>query len=279
MRGAAFVILGEMLLSVMGAIIKHLSPELPNALLVFCRNGLGLMILLPIVLTQAGGLRALKTPNLRFHLMRGLIGVSAMYCFFFSLGKLALTEAVLLKLTAPFFIPLVATFWLRERSSPVTWLAIAIGFCGVLVILDPGRSGFSDWLYVGAGLAGALLGGTAKVTIRRMGVNEPSARIVLYFGVIATLASAPAAAAQWQMPTAIQWGLLLALAACATIAQLCITTAYRIAPAGKVGQFTYSSVAFAAILGWWFWGETVTLNQAVGCALIVGAGLLNMRSR
>ena len=277
-RGAACVLAGEMLLAIMGAIIKYLAPDLPNAVLVFLRNGLGLLIITPIVLFQAGP-SALKTRHLRFHLMRAVIGVSAMYCYFFSLNNLALTEAVLLKLTAPFFIPIIALLWLKEATSSRIWLTIAIGFAGVLVLLDPQTAGFDDYLFVAAGMLGALLGATAKVTIRRMGVAEPSARIVFYFGLFGSLVTAPAAILGWGTPTTSQWLWLIGLAACATLAQMLITTAYRIAPAGQIGQFTYSSVLFAALLGWVVFLEPTTQEQLIGCILIVGAGLMNLRQR
>ncbi|MGP4842657.1 DMT family transporter [Marinobacter sp. 1Y8] len=277
-RGAACVLAGEMLLAIMGAIIKYLAPDLPNAVLVFLRNALGLMIITPIILLQAGPL-ALRTPHLRFHLMRAVIGVSAMYCYFFSLNNLALTEAVLLKLTAPFFIPIIALMWLKEATSSRIWLTIAIGFAGVLVLLDPQTARFDDYLFVAAGMLGALLGATAKVTIRRMGIAEPSARIVFYFGLFGSLVTAPAAMLNWVTPTTSQWLWLTGLALCATLAQILITTAYRIAPAGQIGQFTYSSVLFAALLGWIIFLEPTTEEQLIGCALIVGAGLMNLRQR
>lgn len=275
-RGAACVLAGELLLALMGALIKYLSPDLGNAMLVFGRNALGLLIILPVMLLREGP-DCLRTRHLRFHAVRGVVGVSAMYCYFFSLSGLALTDAVLLKLTSPFFIPVIAMLWLGERTSLYTLMTIALGFCGVVVLLQPGQATHEDVLFVMAGVSGALLGGTAKVTIRRMGVSEPSARIVVYFGLVATTVSAPAALLNWQWPTAPQWLALLAVAACATLAQLLITTAYRIAPAGRIGQFTYSSVVFAALLGWLIWSDPFTLNQALGCLFIVGAGLLNMR--
>lgn len=275
-RGAACVLAGEFLLAFMGALIKYLSPDMASAMLVFGRNALGLALILPIMLLR-DGVDCLKTEHLRFHLVRGVVGVSAMYCYFFSLGGLALTDAVLLKLTSPFFIPVIAMLWLGERTSLYTLMTIAFGFCGVVVLLQPGEAGYEDVLFVTAGVSGALLGGTAKVAIRRMGVAEPSARIVVYFGIVATLVSAPAALLNWQWPTATQWLALVAVAACATLAQLLITTAYRIAPAGRIGQFTYSSVIFAALLGWLIWSDPFTLRQALGCLFIVGAGLLNMR--
>nr|WP_279307113.1 DMT family transporter [Marinobacter sp. BGYM27] len=128
-------------------------------------------------------------------------------------------------------------------------------------------------------MLGALLGATAKVTIRRMGVAEPSARIVFYFGLFGSLVTAPAAILGWVTPTTSQWFWLIGLAACATLAQMLITTAYRIAPAGQIGQFTYSSVLFAALLGWVVFLEPTTQEQLIGCILIVGAGLMNLRQR
>lgn len=275
-QGAACVLAGELLLALMGAQVKALAPELDNTMLVFARNALGLAIILPIMLWREGP-DCLRTINLRFHVVRGVVGVSAMYCYFFSLGGLALTDAVLLKLTSPFFIPLIALLWLGERTSPWALMTIVLGFCGVVVLLQPGHAGMQDVLFVMAGVSGAVLGGTAKVTIRRMGTREPSARIVVYFGIVATTVSAPAALLNWQWPTLWQWLGLVSIAACATAAQMLITTAYRIAPAGRIGQFTYSSVIFAALLGWLIWSEPFTLNQAIGCMFIVGAGLLNMR--
>lgn len=277
-RGAACVMAGEMLLAIMGAIIKHLAPELPNAELVFLRNVLGLAVITPVMLYREG-VGGLRTRHLRFHFMRAVIGVSAMYCYFFSLQKLALTEAVLLKLTAPFFIPVIALLWLRESTSRTIWLTIAVGFAGVLVILNPAAAHLQDYLFVAAGLTGALLGATAKVTIRRMGVAEPSGRIVFYFAFFGSLVTAPAAMAVWQPPSTAIWLWMAALALCATLAQMLITTAYRIAPAGQIGQFTYSSVLFAALLGWVFFLEPVTESQLLGCVLIVGAGLFNLRQR
>lgn len=277
-RGAAYVLAGEVLLAIMGAIIKHLAPDVPNAVLVFLRNALGLAIIFP-VLIASNGFSGLKTNHVRFHLMRAVIGVSAMYCYFYSLEHLPLTNAVLLKLTAPFFIPVIALFWLKENTSRLTWLAIAVGFLGVAVILDPTAANTVDYFFVAAGLGGALLGATAKVTIRRMGVSEPSGRIVFYFGLFGTLVTAPAAFLTWQTPDWQTWMWMIALALCATCAQLLITTAYRIAPAGQIGQFTYASVVFAALLGWLFFMEPITVNQFIGSALIVGAGLLNLRQR
>ncbi len=262
----------------MGAIIKHLSDSLPNELIVFFRNAFAFLLLTPLIFWRQG-LAGFKTSELGFHLLRGAIGVSAMSCFFYILGKMQFTEAILLKLTTPFFIPLVALLWLRERSSIQTLFAIALGFVGVICIVDPATRGLQALDMVAIGLLGALLAAFAKVCIRRMRHTEPSLRIVFYFSVFASLCSAPFAYNSWVSLQAHHYLWLALLAGVATVGQLLITAAYRRVSAGKIGQFTYTSLVFSSLMGWLIWQEALTTATLLGCLFIVTAGLLNMRSK
>jgi drug/metabolite transporter (DMT)-like permease len=270
------VIAGELCFAIMGAIIKHLAQELPNEVIVFFRNSLAFFIIVPLILAQSG-IKGFATNQLRFHLLRGVIGVSAMSCFFYILGNMHFTKAILLKLTTPFFIPLIALLWLRERSSTNTLFAIGIGFVGVIFVVDPQQADRNDITLVCIGLLGAALAAVAKVTIRRMRDSEPSLRIVFYFSLVASALSAPFAINAWSPPTITQYGWLLALATVATIGQLLITAAYRRVSAGKIGQFTYTSLIFSSTMGWLIWDEAITLSILLGCVFIVGAGIINMK--
>ncbi len=260
----------------MGGIIKHLSQELPNEVIVFFRNSLAFFIIIPLILVQNGP-KGFATTQLRFHLLRGVIGVSAMSCFFYILGNMHFTKAILLKLTTPFFIPIVALLWLSERSSRHTLLAIGLGFVGVIFIVNPQEADSSDIKLVCIGLLGAALAAVAKVTIRRMRDSEPSLRIVFYFSLVASVFSAPFAINAWTAPTTTQYLWLLALASVATIGQLLITAAYRRVSAGKIGQFTYTSLIFSSSMGWLIWDEAITVSILLGCAFIVSAGIINLK--
>lgn len=277
------IIGGELCFSIMGALIKYMSADLPTEILVFFRNSLALVIIIPLILHKFGT-SGFKSKQMRLHMMRGLIGISAMSCFFYILGRMHFTEAILLKLCTPFFIPLIALLWLSERSSRITWLAIVLGFVGVAIISQPKLSSevensFAEISLVAIGLLGACLAALAKVTIRRMGSDEPALRTVFYFGVFASLASMPFAIESWVSPSPLNWFLLFCLAAVATVGQLLITYAYKRAPAGKIGQYTYTSLIFTALMGWVFWGEALTIAIALGSLCIVGAGIINMRSK
>lgn len=274
LQKAAISLIGcELLLACMGIAIKHVAVDLPNEMIVFFRNFFGLIALAPW-LHQLGWSK-LKTKVLHLHLLRGLSGVAAMYCFFYTIANITLAEATVLKLTSPFFIPIVAFLWLAEPIPNKLKYAVLLGFAGVLLIMRPGFNELTSAMLVG--LAGALFAGFAKVAIRRL-ASEPSAVIVCYFGLIASTVSIVPLTWAWVTPSLENWLTLLFMGICATCAQLLMTRAYRLAPASKVGPFTYFSVIFAAAFGWIFWNETIALISIAGTLLIIGAGFLTMQT-
>jgi drug/metabolite transporter (DMT)-like permease len=271
--GALLILLAEALLGIMGGIIKHLSADLSTQQVVFFRNIAGLIMLLPILMRT--GFSELKTQRFHWHLMRALVGLSAMYCFFFVLARMPLAEAFLVKLTSPFFMPLIAYIWLKESIGPNTRWAVLIGFIGVAFILRPGSESISYFAIIG--LMGAALAALAKVTIRKMGNTESSVTIVFYFGLISTIISAPPAFYAWQTVPDNTWGWILLMGGVATLGQLALTRAYRTAPTGRIGIYVYSSVIYGALIGWVFWGEVPLWTTWLGSAFILAAGLINIQ--
>ena len=274
-RGALLLIAGELLLAIMAAMIKHLSLQgLPSELIVFARNALGLVFLFPI-LFSTGGLGQLRTQRIGLHLLRATTGVAAMFCFFYTIAHVALAEAILVKMTAPFFLPLTAMLWLGDRVTVRTWLAILLGFIGVAVIMRPGTGAFNPVLLIA--LLSAALMGVAKVSIRKMADTEPPRRIVFWFGAFSTLISAVPLLWVDIWPSATQFGWMLAIGLVATIAQICMTTAYQLASPGKVGVYNYTAVIWAASLGWLIWDERLHWTFLLGTLLIVSAGIWNLQ--
>lgn len=273
LKGAAFLLLGEFFLAVMAGIIKHLSVDVPHETMVFARNLCGVAVLMPLVLRH--GIGQLKTSRFSIHLMRSLVGLSAMYCFFYVIAHMPLAEAALVKLTTPFFLPIIAFIWLSEKIHRWNRWAIVLGFIGVMFILRPGTENFQAVALIG--LLGAALASVAKVCIRKMADTEPGYRIVFYFGFLSTLVSSIPLLWGWQKPTGEQWAWLLTIGVVGTLGQLAMTKAYQIANPGQVGPYTYASVVYTGIIGWVFWQEVILLTTLIGCAFIIASGLLNMR--
>ncbi len=274
-RGALYAVAAELFFTSMAASVKLASAELSNETIVFFRNLFGLLFLLPWLLRRGPG--GLRTRYLRWHVVRSLAGLSAMYCFFYALAHIPMAEAVLMKLTAPLFIPLVAFLWLGERFPRGVGIAVVIGFAGVALILRPGFGELSPVLLVA--LCAGALAAAGKTGVRQLTRTEPITRVVFYFALVSTVVSALPLTWGWTTPGPQGWGLLVLLAVLATFGQVFMTAAYGLAPAAQIGPFTYTSVLFASVYGWLLWGDTLTLLSGLGAALVFVAGVATTRAR
>jgi drug/metabolite transporter (DMT)-like permease len=270
--GALFILLSELMFASMGAVVKQLTQSLPSEMAVFMRNVFGLALLLPLV--WGNGFITLKTQVFHLHLLRSVAGVSAMYCFFHALANLPLADGMLLKMTSPIFMPLIAWYWLSESMHRTVLLAIGIGFIGVILVLNPGGE-FNHIALIG--LLGGGLASLAKVSLRRLGKTEPSVRVVFYFALLSSIISALPMSWNWQQPSQLEWWLFALLGLFGTLGQLLLTRGYAIAAAARVSPFTYSSVLFGAAYGYLFWGETLSLQFIFGALLIGLAGVIALK--
>ena len=272
LKGALFIVASELMFASMGAGVKSVATHLPNEVIVFMRNLAGLLFVLPMLLRYGPASVYTRVPGL--HLLRAALGLGAMYCFFYALAHLPLAHGVLLKMTAPIFMPLLAWWWLGEGTSRLALLAVPVGFLGVLLVLRPDAG--VRWLSL-VGLLGGLLAAMAKVTVRRLGRTEPALRTVFYFALFATLVSALPLLWTWRAPHGEQWLWIAVIGLAGTLGQVLLTRGYALAPAARVGPFTYFSVVFAGGYGYLFWGETLDLSFLGGAGLIAAAGVLALR--
>lgn len=266
----------ELCFASVSALVKALSPDVAFEQLVFFRNVMALVILLPWIFRY--GLRqTLTSTRWRLHWVRGLVGLGAMYLFFYAISTIPLAQATLVLLMSPFLIPLMGYIWLQEPVSRQTWIAIIFGFIGVFVFLNPLANQLSPIVLL-AFLAAAMAAMT-KTVIRRLSRTEPTRKIVLYFSAISTLVSAIPLLWMWQPMNLLQWGAVLLMGTLAVTGQLAMTRAFATAPAAKVGVFTYSSVLFASLMGYIFFDEALAWHMLWGAIIIVGAGYLAVRTR
>lgn len=275
LRGALLIITAELCFAVMGACVRQAAETLDNAAIVFFRNLFSLFLLL--LWLRLPGLGQLRTTVWHLHLLRGLAGLSAMYCFYYAIIHLPLANAMLLKLSSPLFIPFVALLWLHERLTLKVLAAVLIGFAGVAVIFTPAAWPLNDdgsRTVVWIALAGGVFAAIAKVTVRRLSQTEPTVRTVFYFAAIGGIASAVPLPWVWITPDATTLGWLLGVAVSATLGQLALTRGLGLAPAGRLAPFSYFSVLFAAAIGWLIWSEPLTTQTLLGALLVVGAGWL-----
>lgn len=272
---ALLLLAAEFCFASVSALVKHLSDSLPSEQLVFFRNIMAFLVLLPWLWNKGRG--AFKTQAWRFHLTRGLAGLAAMYLFFYAIAALPLAQATLVLLLTPFLIPIISRLWLKEEVTVQTWIAISIGFVGVFIFLNPIHMVLSPMIAVA--FAAAVLAAYTKTLIRRMSGTESTAKIVFYFATLASVLSALPLLWMWQDIAVEHWLALFAMGVFATAGQLGMTKAFSLAPAARVGVFTYSSVIFAAGFGYFYWQEPIYWHMVLGTLVIMVAGYFALRNR
>ncbi|EKE82794.1 DMT family transporter [Idiomarina xiamenensis] len=272
---SALVLMAELSFASVSALVKWLSDDVNFAQLVFFRNLFALLVLLPFLLRK--GVGNLRTRKWHLHLLRGSVGMVAMYLFFYAIANIPLAQATLVLLLAPFLIPIISRLWLAEAISRQTIVAIAIGFSGVFIFLDPLHSELSP--IVAVALIAACFAALVKTVIRRLSDTESTSVIVFYFSLLATVFSAIPLIWQWQTVSADSWLGIAAMGLLAVIGQLAMTRAFSIASPSQVGVFTYSSVLFAALFGYWFWQEPLYWHMLFGALVIMLAGYLAIRGQ
>ena len=279
-RGALLMLGATASFALMGVFVKVLSARYSFLELMFFRNALSL----PIVL--AAGLRSgalLRTRRFGGHVVRALSGLLGMGCAFFALALLPLAEQTALNYTQPLFIILLAIPWLGERPGPARWAAVLIGFLGVLVIAagqGAGGAGLSRDLVLGCavGAAGGFFGALSTMLVRQLSATEASTTIVLWQALLMAAMTALALPFVWITPSLGDLGLLVLVGLIGGIGQVLNTEAFASAQVSSLGPYTYTGLLWAALLGWAVWGEAPGIAMLAGSALIVGAGLVVLRS-
>ncbi|MCB1084524.1 MAG: DMT family transporter [Chlamydiia bacterium] len=263
--------------AILAYLIKTAEHFLPNTVLIFFRQLFGLMILLPLIPMKLGSFKALKTSVFSLYLLRAFSSLAAMFCLFFALRYLPLTDAVLLSYTRPLFIPIIVYFWFQSKWTKSTWIGLIMGFIGVLLILQPGKGIFNAASFIG--LAAGLFGAIAFTTIRRLTRTEPSEKITFYYLALSLPMAAVPLAGSWETPTAKGWLFLVVIGCIATLYQLLLSRAYRHAKAVKVGSLLYSSVAFAYLIDIFLGNKIIPIGAILGMVLIVIGSILSLREQ
>lgn len=258
----------------MAALVKVASVEASSQVLVFLRAFFGLCVVAPFAFSR--GINFLKTTRTRLHVLRSIVSVCALSCFYFAVSQIGLAESLVLNASSPLFIGVIAIFMLGEHLERRATFALGIGFCGVVLLLKPGMGVFQIGAMVGA--VSGLFIAFGKIFIRKMADTEPVLRTVFYFGVFSTLICLVPLIWLWQTPSRFAVACMLVAATLGTMGQMFLTYAFSHNRAARVAPFTYVTVAFGGVVGWVFWGELPDGVSLIGGLLVV-VGCMAMLSQ
>ena len=268
-RGLLLMLTATMVLAVMHGMVRFLGEELHPFVIAFFRNLFGLVAVLPLVYRI--GLAGLRTGKPVVMVLRSVSGIIAMLTWFYGLAKVPTTEATALSFTAAIFSALAALFILGEKMRIRRWLAIAGGFIGVLVVLQPDSDNFNpDMLYI---LVSCVFWGLSVSIVKYLTRTESSTSIVAWMGMLLTVLSLPPALYFWQWPSTQALFMLVIMGALGTAGHLCMARALTYADTTAVMSLDFMRLIWAAMIGYLFFGDPFEANTWVGAIIIFASGL------
>ncbi|MDD5181327.1 MAG: DMT family transporter [Gallionellaceae bacterium] len=273
--GSLWMLVAGFLFGCMGVFVKVGAQYFSHDELVFYRSFLGLLMIYAII--RQRGL-SLATRHWQSHLWRGVSGTIALVLFFYCITVLPLATAVTLNYTSPLFLTILTMLVFKERFHAPLAFAIAVGFAGMALLLQPTLE--RDQLIPGLlGLISGLFAGIAMLNVRQLGLHgEPEWRVVFYFSLVASLVSGVTMLSGTIHPvSAGSLLVLIGLGSSATLAQLALTRAYRTGKTLVVSSLSFSTVMFASLFGVILWDEALPLTGWAGMALIIVSGVLSLR--
>ncbi|MBV9858565.1 MAG: DMT family transporter [Alphaproteobacteria bacterium] len=272
--GILYMVASVFLFSIQNAIGKWLAQTYPIPMLVFFRSAVAL---LPsaLLVWRAGGLPVLRTRRLGAQFSRALIWGGSNVASFFAYHLLPLADAVALTFAAPLFLTALSWPILRERVGRARWVAVSVGFCGVVLMAHP--SGGGSTVGILCAVACAVCNAVGTLTVRGLCRTEPTESIVFYTALFMTLMALPALPFNWLTPSPIDLLLFCSIGLIGGVSQYWTTLALYYAPAAAVSPFNYTALIWGSILGFLVWGDLPTPTMIGGAAIVTLAGLFLLR--
>ncbi len=267
--GIALAAVGAFLFVMQDSSIKWLSSSLGIIQILFLRNLIA-MGLLSSGAALTGRPIKLKTANVKLMVVRSLVGVVGWYCFFAGLKYLPLVTVMALFFSFPIFLTALSVPLLGDTVGPRRWVAVLIGFLGVLLITRPGAALEWPMLYVlGASLSWAMV----AILTRKLGKTESTSTMVFYALAAFVVIMAIPIYWVWETPNVNDLALVSLAALVGVVAQMCLIRVYSIAEPSVIGPIEYTGLVWAVLFGYVIWGDVPDVFTMTGGLIIAASGL------
>lgn len=281
--GVKYMLFASFLFAIMGAFAKLSSEYMSSLEVVFFRNIFG-VIIIGYTIYKTGLKSKGGKPVLLF--LRGLMGFLALLAYFYNVANIPLGDAMTYSKTAPIFTAIFAWFFLREKLPSSAWIAVFIGFIGIVLIAKPQDMGFSkyDLLGIFSGVGAAL----AYTSIRELKNYYDAKTIVFSFTLVGTIgplvlfilskyfymSELDFMMGEFIIPKGIVWFYIIGLGSLGTLSQYYMTKAYGETKAGIIGAVSYSTIVFSTLVGVMLGDSIPSFTTMCGIVLIVGSGIM-----
>jgi drug/metabolite transporter (DMT)-like permease len=269
-RGILYMALATMLFAIASALIKWEVGIYPVGEVVFARS-LSSLVAAGAVMLPLNGFAVFATRRPLTHLGRGFAQATSQTLLALAFMLMPLAGAISINFSAPLFAALLSIVWLKERATPARWIALVVGFGGVLLVTDPG----ANTLTLGALLAlgNAVIYGSVTVVVRDMTRTESANTLIMWQLVLLAFFHAFLLLFGVRLPTPFDAAMLFGSGVANAIGQYLWTQSLRLAPATAVAPFYYLMLVWALVLGFAVWGDVPSFALLGGSAIVVASGL------
>ena len=271
--GFLYMFLSVSAFSFMDLIVKW-SDNYPIGEVIFFRGFFGLIPIFLLIPRER--LRNFyQTKRHKLHFQRCLSGLIALIAIFISLRKLPLATVVSISFAAPIFITIMSIFFLNEKVGVYRWLAVLVGFIGIVIITEPGLNSFNIYyLYPIIFCIGLSY---VAIVIRRLSLTEPIWLIGFYFSFTIMMTSFLTLPYGWIMPSLKDFILLSLVGILGGAANLLLTQSYKFSEVSLVSPLKYLSLLFAIFFGYLIWNEIPSYKTLVGASLVILSSIIIFR--
>lgn len=268
-RAACWILIDMCLHTSVLVLVKSIGADYPTIQIVFIRAATGMILLLPWVVSAQSSFTNITDWPL--HIGRVFLSTLALSCGYYAVAHVPLALFTAFNYLRPAMLMIMATLLLGEFIGMRRWAAVALGFIGVLIALQPSEYSFSTG--IGALIVAVFAGSAATILLRRLKGN-PEIVMLIFYTLGITLFSAPVAFVQWVPIASEDIIALVAIGILAQCAQLCFLRAHWLGEVGFLGPIGYVSLLLSAGAGYLFFNETLTVALVVGATIILMSAAL-----
>ena len=273
--GILLMIITTIVFASQDGLSKYLATEYNVYMVVMIRYWFFAAFVISMSSRRTGGIkRVAKTKSPILQIFRSVILVAEMCITILAFTLLGLAETHAIFASYPLIIAMLSGPILGEYVGWRRWLAISVGFIGILIILNPGNGIFSPYALVP--LAGAILFAIYGLLTRYVGQYDDSSTSFYWTGVVGSIAMTVIGLNFWDPVSRSDWSVMLLLSASGVVGHYLLIKCYEVAEASAIQPFAYLQLIWASIIGIIIFGEQITTNVLIGACIILGAGLFTL---
>lgn len=269
-RGLLWTSLAGLLFAFLNALMRALALQVDPFQTQFMRYLMGLLVMSPLILRS--GLASWRPHDIKGQFSRGALHTLGLVLWFAAVPYITLAETTAIGFTTPIFIMMGAALFFREPMRWERWLAAAIGFGGVLIVVGPKLAG-GGGLYTLVMLASAPVFAASFLVTKALTRYEKPSVIVVWQAITVTLLSLPMAVLHWKTPTLAQWVAFGACGVLGSAGHYCLTRSFSVADISATQSAKFLDLVWAAALGWLMFADVPSRSTLIGGVVICAATL------